>query len=160
MRRTRFDDSPCPIARTTDLVGDWWTPIVLREAFLGRRRFEEFQNALSLSRGVLAQRLSRLVDEGMLEKQLYQEHPPRYEYRLTQKGHAFYPVLAAMWRFGNDWLWQGEGEPPLEMVDAESGQPVRPRVIDENTGEPVDVRKLRIRTRRGRKRQRGLGAQR
>ena len=67
MRRTRFDDAPCPIARTADLIGDWWTPMVMREAFLGRRRFDEFQQALSLSRGVLAQRLARLVDEGLLE---------------------------------------------------------------------------------------------
>ena len=99
MRRTRFDDSACPIARTTDLIGDWWTPMVMREAFLGRRRFEEFQGALSLSRGVLAQRLARLVDEGLLEKRPYQERPVRFEYVLTEKGRDFYPVLAAMWRW-------------------------------------------------------------
>ena len=104
--RTRFDDSPCPIARTTDLIGDWWTPIVLREAFLGHRRFDDFQQALSLSRGVLAQRLARLVDEGLLAKRPYQERPPRYEYVLTRKGREFYPVLAAMWRWGEDWLWE------------------------------------------------------
>ena len=79
MRRTRFADAPCPIARATDLIGDWWTPIVLREAFLGRTRFDEFQKSLGLSRAVLAQRLSRLVDEGLLEKVLYEERPPRHE---------------------------------------------------------------------------------
>ena len=67
MKRTRFDDAACPIARTTDLMGDWWTPMVMREAFLGRRRFDEFQQALLLSRGVLSKRLSRLVEEGLLE---------------------------------------------------------------------------------------------
>jgi len=72
MKRTRFDDAPCPIARTTDLIGDWWTPMIMREAFLGRRRFDDFQQALSLSRGVLAKRLARLVDEGMLAKRLYE----------------------------------------------------------------------------------------
>ena len=96
MRRTRFDDSPCPIARTTDLIGDWWTPIVLREAFLGRRRFDDFQQALQLSRGVLAQRLGRLVEEGLLEKRLYEERPPRYEYHLTEAGRALLPVIRAM----------------------------------------------------------------
>jgi DNA-binding HxlR family transcriptional regulator len=147
MRRTRFDDAPCPIARTADLIGDWWTPMVLREAFLGRRRFDEFQQALDVSRGVLAQRLTRLVDEGLLEKRLYEERPPRHEYVLTDKGRAFYPVLAAMWRWGSDWLWQGEGkdgEPPLELYDRKSGRPVRPLVVDENTGDPIDVRKLRV----------------
>jgi DNA-binding HxlR family transcriptional regulator len=148
MRRTRFDDSPCPIARTTDLVGDWWTPMVLREAFLGRRRFDEFQRALDLSRGVLAKRLHRLVEEGLLEKRLYAERPPRYEYVLTEKGRDFYPVLAAMWRYGSDWLWDDGGEPPLELYDRDSGRPIRPRVVDETTGTPIDVRRVRVGSRR------------
>ena len=148
MRRTRFDDAPCPIARTTDLVGDWWTPMVLREAFLGRRRFDEFQEALDLSRGVLAQRLRRLVAEGLLEKRLYEQHPPRHEYVLTEKGRAFYPVLAAMWRWGTDWLWEDGEEPVLEMCDRDSGAVVKPLVVDEHSGEPIDVRRLRIRARR------------
>jgi DNA-binding HxlR family transcriptional regulator len=144
MRRTRFDDAPCPIARTADLIGDWWTPMVLREAFLGRRRFDDFQQALAVSRGVLAQRLARLVDEGLLEKRLYEERPPRHEYVLTDKGRAFYPVLAAMWRWGSDWLWEDGEQPPLELYDRESRRPVRPLVIDERTGDPIDVRKLRV----------------
>jgi DNA-binding HxlR family transcriptional regulator len=148
MRRTRFADAPCPIARTTDLMGDWWTPIVMREAFLGRRRFDDFQRALSLSRGVLAQRLTRLVEEGLLEKRLYQEHPPRHEYLLTEKGRAFYPVLAAMWRFGEDWLWEEGSEPSIELFDRESGNPVRPQVVDQNSGEPIDVRQIRLGPRR------------
>jgi DNA-binding HxlR family transcriptional regulator len=148
MRRTRFDDSPCPIARTTDLVGDWWTPMVLREAFLGRRRFDEFQRALDLSRGVLAQRLHRLVEEGLLEKRPYAQRPPRCEYVLTEKGRDFYPVLAAMWRFGADWLWDDDQEPPLELYDRQSGRPVRPRVVDEATGIPIDVRNVRVGSRR------------
>lgn len=147
MRRTRFDDAPCPIARTADLIGDWWTPIVLREAFIGRRRFDEFQQALSLSRGVLSQRLARLVDEGLLTRRLYQERPARYEYVLTQKGRDFYPVLAAMWRWGSDWLWEEGSEPPLELYDRETGTPMRPRVVDENTGKPIDVRSVGVRTR-------------
>ena len=147
MRRTRFEDAPCPIARTTDLMGDWWTPIVMREAFLGRRRFDEFQKALSLSRGVLAQRLSRLVGEGLLERRLYQDRPPRHEYVLTAKGRDFYAVLAAMWRFGEDWLWPEGAEPPIELVDRESGERVNPRVVDERTGDPIDVRTLLVQAR-------------
>ena len=75
MRRTRFDDASCPIARTTDLMGDWWTPLVMREAFFGRRRFEEFQSALDAPRAVLTARLNRLCDEGMLQRVAYQDHP-------------------------------------------------------------------------------------
>ncbi len=144
MRRTRFDDAPCPIARTTDLIGDWWTPIVLREAFLGRRRFGDFQKALSLSRDVLTRRLNRLVKEGLLEKRLYEAHPPRYEYLLTEKGRDFFPVLAAMWRFGSDWLWEAGSAPPVEMRDRASQRPLRPVVVDEASGEPIDVREVRI----------------
>ena len=148
MRRTRFDDAPCPIARTDDLIGDGWTPMVLREAFLGRRRFDEFQRALSVSRGVLAERLARLVDEGLLAKQPYEERPPRHEYVLTEKGRALYPVLVAMWRWGSDWLWEEGSAPALELCDKQSGRPLRPRLVDENTGRPIDVKRVRIAARR------------
>jgi DNA-binding HxlR family transcriptional regulator len=148
MKRTRFEDAPCPIARTTDLMGDWWTPIIMREAFLGRRRFDDFQKALSLSRGILTKRLARLVDERLLEKRLYEERPPRYEYVLTHKGRDFYPVLAAMWRYGEDWLWPEGDQPTLQIFDRESGEPIQPRVVDETTGEPIDVRNVRLGRRR------------
>jgi DNA-binding HxlR family transcriptional regulator len=146
MRRTRFDDWPCPIARTTDLIGDWWTPLVMREAFLGRRRFDEFQEALGIPRAVLAERLKRLVADGMLDK-VTPEGEGRSQYRLTPKGAAFWDVLAAMWRWGEDWLWADGAEPPLMLQDRVTGEPVRPRVIDENTGAPLDVRRIRVKRR-------------
>jgi DNA-binding HxlR family transcriptional regulator len=144
VRRTRFDRSPCPIARATDLVGDWWTPLVLREAFFGRQRFEDIQRALGLPRAVLAKRLERLVAEGLMAKAPYSERPLRHEYHLTEKGRAFLDVLAAMWRWGSDWLW-GEKGPPVALVDPETGREVRPVVIDEHTGERLDFRRLRVR---------------
>jgi DNA-binding HxlR family transcriptional regulator len=143
VRRTRFDDWPCPIARVTDLVGDWWTPLVMREAFYGRTRFDDFQEALGCSRAVLAQRLNRLVEEGLLVKVPYEDHPPRYDYRLTDKGRAFWDVLAAMWRWGSDWLWEEEG-PPVVLVDRDTGEVVRPAVVDERTGRGLDIRRLRL----------------
>ncbi|MDB5108336.1 MAG: transcriptional regulator [Candidatus Binatus sp.] len=143
MRRTRFDKWPCPIARTTDMIGDWWTPLVMREAFKGCRRFEEFQQSLKMPRAVLARRLERLVEDGLLKKMPYADRPVRNEYRLTDKGRALWDVLAAMWRWGADWLWDGKG-PPIMLVDRESGREVRPVVIDENTGRPLDVRRLKI----------------
>jgi DNA-binding HxlR family transcriptional regulator len=142
MRRTRFDRWPCPIARTTDLIGDWWTPLIMREAFLGRRRFEDFQRALGVPRAVLATRLDRLCDEAMLKKVAYEARPVRYEYRLTDKGRAFWDVLAAMWRWGSDWLWNGKGAPVM-LVDRESGDEITPVVVDQNTGRRLDVRRLR-----------------
>ncbi|MFN8037727.1 MAG: helix-turn-helix domain-containing protein [Acidimicrobiales bacterium] len=144
MRRTRFDEWPCPIARVTDLLGDWWTPLVLRQAFQGQRRFDDIQDALGIPRAVLAQRLGRLVDEGVLVKVPYEEHPPRYEYRLTDKGRALWDVLAAMWRFGDDWMFDDVAPNPLALVDRDTGAEVRPLVVDEATGEALDVRRLRL----------------
>ena len=144
MRRTRFDEWPCPIARTTDLIGDWWTPLIMREAFSGRRRFEEFQTALDAPRAVLTTRLKRLCSEGMLERVAYHQSPVRYEYRLTDKGRAFWDVLAAMWRWGSDWLWPDDTGSPVVLKDRQTGRVVRPLVVDEETGDRVDVRTVRI----------------
>jgi DNA-binding HxlR family transcriptional regulator len=147
MRRTRFDRAPCPIARATDLVGDWWTPILLRNACAGQKRFDDFQRSTGVPRAILARRLARLVEEGLLTRELYQEHPPRHEYRLTDKGRAFFDVLAAMWRWGEDWLWP-DGKAPVALVDRDTGKSVRPVVVDEHTGERIDVRRLRMTSRR------------
>jgi DNA-binding HxlR family transcriptional regulator len=143
MKRTRFDDDVCPIARTTDLMGDWWTPVVMREFLAGPRRFDQLQKRLEVSRATLTQRLERLVEEGMLERRQYQPHPPRYEYLLTEKGLAFWNVLVAMWRFGEDWLFGEEG-PTIALKDRDSGRRVKAIVVDEATGEPLDVRTLRV----------------
>ena len=143
MRRTRFDDWACPIARTTDLVGDWWTPLVMRQAFLGCRRFDEFQQTLGVSRAVLSQRLTRLVDEGLLERRPYQDRPARHDYRLTEKGVAFWDVLAAMWRWGEDWTPAVSDADPV-LIDRRTGERVRPSVVDEATGEAIDVRHLTL----------------
>jgi DNA-binding HxlR family transcriptional regulator len=148
VKRTRFDNAPCPIARSTDLMGDWWTPVVMREAFLGCQRFEQFEERLQLSRNTLTQRLARLVEEGMLKRVLYQERPPRYEYVLTDKGRAFWDVLAAMWRFGEDWLFTPESPPPLKLTRAADGRDVRYGVIDTVSGERVEASELRIRRRK------------
>jgi len=145
MRRTRFDDWPCPIARSADLIGDCWTPLVMREAFSNRRRFDEFQSALGIPRAVLAARLDRLGTEGLLVKVPYGDHPPRPEYKLTDKGRAFWDVLAAMWRWGEDWLFDEPDGAPVMLTDRETGEGVRPVVVDENTGNRLDLRALRVR---------------
>jgi DNA-binding HxlR family transcriptional regulator len=144
VRRTRFNDWPCPIARTTDLIGDWWTPLILREAFSGVRRFDDFQERLGVPRAVLTQRLNRLVDDGLLHRVPDDDRPSRHDYRLTDKGRAFWDVLAAMWRWGSDWLWPEGVEPPAILVDAETRHEVRPMVVDENTGDLLDVRRIRM----------------
>ncbi|MCC7076816.1 MAG: helix-turn-helix transcriptional regulator [Acidimicrobiia bacterium] len=142
MKRTRFDDWPCGIARTADLVGDWWTPLVLRQAFFGVRRFDDFATSLGIPRASLTARLDRLVEEGVFERVPYAESPARYEYHLTPKGEAFLDVLLAMWRWGEDWLNPADNPIPVQLVDSESGEMVRPKVVDETTGRPIEPARL------------------
>ena len=144
MRRTRFDAWPCPIARATDLIGDWWTPLVLRNALFGQTRFEEMQESLGAPRAVLAARLKRLTEEGLMEKVAYQEQPVRYEYRLTEKGRAFADVLLAMWRWGSDWLWAEGERPPVVLKDRATGAVVHPVVVDAATGQAIRPEAIRV----------------
>ena len=148
MRRTRFDEANCPLARTSDLLGDWWSPLILRDLLLGRRRFAELEESLDISKGVLAQRLKRFEDEAIVERRRYQDHPPRDEYVLTEKGRALWDVLAAMWRFGDDWLFDERPGASIELVDKRTGATVVPQMIDATTGEPLDLVSTRIRRRR------------
>jgi DNA-binding HxlR family transcriptional regulator len=143
--RPSSERAPCPIARVTALVGDAWTPLLLRNVSFGQRRFDELQHALGMPRASLAQRLARLVAKGLLEKRLYQERPPRFEYHLTEQGRAFFDVLAAMWRFGEDWLFP-ERRAPIALVERASGRSVRPLVVDEATRAPLDPTALRLRS--------------
>lgn len=147
VRRTRFDKDPCPIARTTDLIGDWWTPVVMREAFFGCKRFDEFQERLAISRATLTERLTRLVEEGMLDRTAYQTKPVRYEYLLTDKGRSFFAVLAAMWAWGDRWMFDGQGA-TIELSDRNSKATLTPIVVDANTGLPIDLRNVRVRRKR------------
>ncbi len=119
-----------------DLLGDWWTPLVLREAFYGIRRFDEFQRELHIARNTLADRLRRLVEEGLLEKQLYQSEPRRYEYVLTEKGRDMFGVLAAMSRWGDRWLAGPEGA-PITIHHHACGQDTHAEVVCAVCGQPL-----------------------
>ncbi len=135
MKRTRFADWNCSVARVTDLLGDWWTPLILRDAMRGITRFDEFHESLSLGRNTLTQRLERLVEEGMMERRQYHERPPRYEYLLTEKGRDFFPVIAAMMRWGDRWL--ADGDPPLRLRHMTCGKVTTPTVVCSVCGEPL-----------------------
>jgi DNA-binding HxlR family transcriptional regulator len=104
MRWTDIDQQLCSVARALSVVGERWTLLILRDAFLGTRRFEQFQHNLGITRHRLSERLSKLVEQGVLVKVPYCDHPPRHEYRLTRKGLGLYPVLMSLARWGDDWM--------------------------------------------------------
>ena len=101
MKRTSFSGMSCSIAQTLEVVGEWWTLLILRDSFLGVTRFDEWQRRLGIARNVLSARLDALVEAGVLERRRYQEHPPRDEYVLTRKGTDLAPVLDAMRVWGD-----------------------------------------------------------
>jgi DNA-binding HxlR family transcriptional regulator len=117
--------------------------MVVRSAFLGARRFDDFLGGLGIPRNVLTERLKTLVEQGVFEKRQYSERPPRYEYRLTEKGVALYPVIVTMMRWGDEWLDWPDG-PPVKLVDKESGAEVDPVLVDRRTGEPLEPRRIRV----------------
>jgi DNA-binding HxlR family transcriptional regulator len=112
----------CSIAGTLEVIGDRWTMLILRDAFRGVRRFDEFQRDLGIARNLLTDRLTKLVEHGVMEKQLYQAHPPRFEYRLTPRGVDLSPALVALMRWGDKWL--AEGAPPVSLLHDRCGQPL------------------------------------
>jgi DNA-binding HxlR family transcriptional regulator len=146
MRWDEIGQYTCSVARALSVVGERWTLLILRDAFLGTRRFEQFQQHLGITRHRLSERLSKLVEHGVLVKVPYQDRPVRYDYRLTRKGLALYPVLMSLGQWGDEWMDKGEGA-PLEYVHqpcgkrtqavltcSECGEPLRPEEVDTRLG--------------------------
>ncbi|MBX6367070.1 MAG: helix-turn-helix transcriptional regulator [Rhodospirillales bacterium] len=143
MQRKSLAGTGCPVAETLDVIGEWWTLLVVRDVFRGIRRFDALQESLGIARNILARRLRALVAAGILEKRPYAERPPRYEYRLTEKGRALFPVLVTLMSWGNAWALPAESR-KVRLVDAETGRTVEPLLVDAATGTPLDPRKLRL----------------
>jgi DNA-binding HxlR family transcriptional regulator len=141
MERTSFATAPCSIARSLDVLGDWWNPLILRECLYGVRRFDELQRWLGVGRNILTGRLALLVKHGLLEKRCYTERPPRFEYHLTDKGHDAARLLVAMMAFGEAWYFD-RGQEPIRLFDRTTGRRVRAALVDAGTGAPLDPRAL------------------
>lgn len=141
MRWEELDREPCSLARTLSVVGDRWTLLVLRECFLRIRRFEEFEQRLGIARHVLADRLKKLTDAGVLTKVPYQERPRREEYRLTEKGLALYPALLALLDWGDKYMSGKEG-PPLLRRHKSCGHVAHAVTVCSECGEPLDARAM------------------
>lgn len=113
MQRTQFGDLACSIARTLDVIGEPWSPLILRDVYVGMDRFEQIQADLGISRKVLTERLKWLVESGVLVRQQYEQRPPRYEYKLTPKGTELVDLLMVMVAWGDKFADQGAGPPVL-----------------------------------------------
>ena len=144
MTRTDTSAWPCAIARTADLIGDGWTLLIMREACLGTRRFEEFQRNLGTGRNILTERLNMLVGKGLLTRVAYRDRPVRHEYRLSDKGRDVYPILAAMMAFGDKWLLGNDG-PPVVLHHTAWGHDMHAVVVCSECAQPLDIRSVRAR---------------
>jgi DNA-binding HxlR family transcriptional regulator len=132
MQHKSFGNMSCPIARSLERVGEWWSILILRDAFLGLTRFDQFQKSLDIAPNILARRLHALVKAGLLERRNYSARPPRDEYVLTARGRDFRPVLWAILAWGNK-HFAPEGA-TVVVVDSETGEQAEPVLIDRRSG--------------------------
>jgi len=142
LKRT-YDDQVCSIARALEVVGERWSLLILRDAFLGLRRFDDFQRSLGVARNVLADRLDRLVEAGVFERVRYTERPPRFEYRLTERGRDLYPVLFGLMRWGDKHA--APNGPPRVVLHRGCGGTPDDHLVCAKCGESLSVGQLETR---------------
>ncbi|MGH2754066.1 MAG: winged helix-turn-helix transcriptional regulator [Actinomycetota bacterium] len=138
-----FSQMECSIARTLETIGDRWALLILRDAFYGVRRFEDFQADLGIARNVLTDRLQKLVAREVLRREQYEARPPRFEYRLTEKGRDLLPVILTMMRWGDRWTSEG-GEAPVTLTHVTCGHETEPVVCCSHCGGELTRRELRV----------------
>jgi|SRR5580692_11519613 DNA-binding HxlR family transcriptional regulator len=141
MQRTSFGEMDCPIARSLERVGEWWSILILRDAFQGLTRFDQFQESLGIAPNMLARRLKGLVESGLLARARYQERPARFEYVLTELGRDFRPVLWTLLSWGNR-HFAPEGA-AVQIIDAATGEVAEPMLVDRNSGKTLTTPQFR-----------------
>jgi DNA-binding HxlR family transcriptional regulator len=143
MRQTSFAHMHCSLAHALELIGDWWTPLILRDLFIGLDRFDDLATDLGISRNLLTSRLAELVAHGIVERQRYSERPPRDRYVLTQAGHELAPIFAALTAWGDRWATPPGGQPAY-FQHRLCGQIFTPGVACSHCGEPVAPEDLEV----------------
>jgi DNA-binding HxlR family transcriptional regulator len=133
----------CNMASALEVVGERWSLLIVRDIMLGLRRFDELQAELGVARNVLQSRLTRLLEQGVVSKRLYQEHPPRYEYRLTEKGLDLWPTMLALMRWGDRHAARADDGPPVLIEHRGCGGEVDDHRVCERCGARVTVRDVR-----------------
>jgi len=139
--RRRFDDMNCSVAQALDVLGDWWTLLLVREAFFGTTRFGDFERNLGIAKNILAARLDHLVERGVFEREPVDEGSRRLEYRLTPMGHDLLTVVTALREWSDRWIY-GRGHEPVVVRDARTGKRPPPLRIRDEAGTPLDARFL------------------
>jgi DNA-binding HxlR family transcriptional regulator len=148
MRRKSLDAAHCPIARSLDVIGDWWSLLIVRDAFLGRRRFGEFQKSLGLSRNILTQRLRALVADGILDLVPASDGSAYQEYVLAPRGRDLYPVIVALRQWGTDHCFDAVPCGTV-LVERATGKPVRKLTVQAEDGRALDARETTLVPRMG-----------
>ena len=138
MERKSFADMECSVAQCLEVIGEWWSMLIVRDSFLGVTRFDDFQRRLGISRNILNERLNTLVDAGVLVRVPYSEHPPRNDYRLTVKGRDLWPVLTAMRQWGD--RYAAPDGPPLRVIHKECGAVTEAVMVCGSCGESLGAR--------------------
>ena len=142
MSRKRFDHMNCGVGRALEVFGDWWTLLVIRDAFLGLTRFGQFERSLGIAKNILTDRLEHLVDHGILERIDVGEEGQRYEYRLTRKGESVLPVLTALREWSDEWVF-GRGKEPMILKDRRTGKKIPKMKLRDAEGREISLRDLR-----------------
>lgn len=143
MKREPYKHMNCSVAAALEIVGEPWTLLILRDAYHQVRRFEEFQRHLGIARNILTARLKKLVDHGVLQKVQYQDRPRRFEYRLSEKGAALFPVIVCLKEWGDRYGDKASYGPPLDFLDKVSGHVVKPLLIDQVNSQPIELETVR-----------------
>ncbi|RDI51666.1 winged helix-turn-helix transcriptional regulator [Nocardia mexicana] len=136
MQRTSFAEMHCSIGQSLERIGEWWTPLIVRDVYLGLHRFDDIAENLGISRNLLTRRLETLVADGIVERRAYQERPLRHEYHLTEAGLELVPVLMALMAWGDKWATP-PGGPPVRLVHRECGAEFTPQVCCSECGKPA-----------------------
>ena len=140
MKWTELSEMNCPIARTLAILGDRWTLLIIRNAFMKVRRFDDFQSQLGITRHLLAERIKRLVDHKIFEKVIYNESPKRYEYKLTDKGKALYPIIVSISIWGNEWNNEQKEYGELYYLHTSCNNQMTPKLVCPCCDEEVESR--------------------
>ncbi|MDP3897270.1 MAG: helix-turn-helix domain-containing protein [Mesorhizobium sp.] len=136
MKKVSFAEMRCSLARSLDLIGDWWTPLIVRDVYLGVTRFDDIAEDLGISRNLLTRRLGHLCDKDVLRREAYQIRPARHDYLLTQSGLELVPVILALTAWGDRWVQPAEGQ-PIRFVHTTCGESLVPAVTCSSCGEAI-----------------------